>query len=74
MWGCFSSAGTGKLVRDEAKMDGAKYSTTLEENLIKPARDLRLGRMSTFQLDNNPKTLPKLQWKIKKLNVLEWPS
>ena len=26
LWGCFSSAGTGKLVRIEGMMDGAKYS------------------------------------------------
>ena len=25
LWGCFSSAGTGALVRIEGKMDGAKY-------------------------------------------------
>ena len=25
MWGCFSAAGTGRLVRIEVKMNGAKY-------------------------------------------------
>jgi len=25
LWGCFSSAGTGRLVRIEGKMDAAKY-------------------------------------------------
>lgn len=34
LWGCFSSAGTGKLVRIEVKMDGAKHSVILEENPI----------------------------------------
>ncbi|KAK6490230.1 extended synaptotagmin-2-like isoform X1 [Huso huso] len=34
LWGCFSSAGTGKLVRIEGKMDGAKYREILEENLL----------------------------------------
>jgi hypothetical protein len=28
-WGCFSSAGTGKLVRIEGMMDGAKYREIL---------------------------------------------
>jgi hypothetical protein len=25
LWGCFSAAGTGRLVRIEGKMNGAKY-------------------------------------------------
>ena len=29
LWGCFSSAGTGKLVRIEGMMDGAKYREIL---------------------------------------------
>ena len=29
-WGCFSSAGTGKLVKIEGMMDGAKYREILE--------------------------------------------
>uniref|UniRef100_A0A8C7CN71 Uncharacterized protein n=1 Tax=Oncorhynchus kisutch TaxID=8019 RepID=A0A8C7CN71_ONCKI len=37
VWACFSSAGTGKMVKIDGKMDGAKYRTILEE-------DLRLGR------------------------------
>ena len=53
-WGCFSSAGTGKLVRVDGKMDGDKYRTILEENL-------RPGGF-TFQQDNDPKVQPELQW------------
>ena len=30
LWGCFSSAVTGKLVRVDVKMDRAKYRTILE--------------------------------------------
>uniref|UniRef100_A0A669CAE8 Protein 4.1 n=1 Tax=Oreochromis niloticus TaxID=8128 RepID=A0A669CAE8_ORENI len=45
LWGCFSSAGTGKLVRVDGKMDGAKYRAILEENLLESAKDLRLGRI-----------------------------
>ncbi|KAL0150495.1 hypothetical protein M9458_054312 [Cirrhinus mrigala] len=55
LWGCFSSAGTGKLVRVDGKMDGAKYKAILEENLLESAKDLRLGRRFTFQQDNDPK-------------------
>ena len=55
LWGCFSSAGTGKLVRVDGKMGGAKYRAILEGNLLESAIDLRLGRRFTFQQDNNPK-------------------
>uniref|UniRef100_A0AAZ3R2N5 Transposase n=1 Tax=Oncorhynchus tshawytscha TaxID=74940 RepID=A0AAZ3R2N5_ONCTS len=54
LWGCFSLAGTGKLVRIEGMMDAAKYRETLEGNLFQSSRDLRLGRRFTFQQDNDP--------------------
>ncbi|MGH0118219.1 UNVERIFIED_CONTAM: hypothetical protein FKN15_050814 [Acipenser sinensis] len=64
LWGCFSSAGTGKLVRIEGMMDGAKYREILEGNLFQSSRDLRLGRRFTFQQDNDPKHTAKatLEW------------
>ena len=77
LWGCFSSAGTGKLVRIEGMMDGAKYREILEGNLFHSSRDLRLGRRFTFQQVNDPKHTAKatLEWfKGKHLNYLEWPS
>ena len=77
LWGCFSSAGTGALVRLEGKMDGAKYRKIREENLLPSARKLKLGRKFTFQHDNDPKHTAKaiLEWlRNKRLNVLEWPS
>ena len=43
LWGCFSVAGTGTLVRVEGKMNGAKYREILDENLLQSAQDLRLG-------------------------------
>ena len=51
LWGCFSVAGTGRLVRIEAKMIGEKYREILDENLLQSAQDLRLGRRFTFQQD-----------------------
>ena len=54
LWGCFSSAGTGKLVRVDGKIDGAKHRTILEENLLESVKDLRLGRSLNIQ--------PELQW------------
>ena len=77
LWGCFSSAGTGKLVRIEGMMDGAKYREIIEGNLFQSSRDLKLRRRFTFQQDNDPKHTAKaiLEWfKRKHLNVLEWPS
>jgi hypothetical protein len=59
LWGCFSASGTGRLVRIEAKMSGAKYREILDENLLQSARDLQLGQRFTFQQDNNPKHTAK---------------
>ncbi len=55
LWGCFSAAGTGRLVAIEGKMNAAKYRDILDENLLQSAQDLRLGRRFTFQQDNDPK-------------------
>ncbi len=77
IWGCFSSAGTGKLVRIDGRMNGAKYRAILEENLLESAKDLRLGRRFTFQQDNDPKHTAKAttEWlKANRIQVLEWPS
>ena len=73
----FLSAGTGKLVRIEAMMDGAKYREILERNLFQSSRDFRLGRRFNFQQDNDAKHNAKatVEWfKGKHLNGLEWPS
>lgn len=55
LWECFSSAGTGKLVRIKGKMDGAKYREIFEGNLVE---------RFTFHQDNKPKHTAKatLQW------------
>jgi hypothetical protein len=62
--GIFSSAGTGKLVRIEGMMDGAKYRKILEGNLFQSSRDLRLGRRFKFKQDNDRKHTAKatLEW------------
>ena len=33
-WECFSASGTGRLVRIEGKMNGAKYREILDQNLL----------------------------------------
>ncbi|CDQ91560.1 unnamed protein product [Oncorhynchus mykiss] len=42
LWGCSSAVGTGRLVRIEGKMNGAKYRDILD-NLLQRRQDLRLG-------------------------------
>ena len=77
LWGCFSSAGTGALIRMEGKMDGAKYRKVLEGIPLPSARKLKLGRKFTFQQDNDPKHTAKVtpEWlRNKKINVLECPE
>ena len=77
LWGCFSAAGTGRLVAIEGKMNAAKYIDILDENLFQSVHDLRMGRRFTFQQDNDPKHTAKItkEWfQNNSVNVLEWPS
>jgi hypothetical protein len=50
--GVFFSS-TGRLVRIEGKMNGAKYIEIFDEKLLQSAQDLRLGQSFTFQQDND---------------------
>ncbi len=77
LWGCFSAAGTGRLVAIEGKMNAAKYRDILNENLLQSDQDLRLGRRFTFQQDNDPKHTAKItkEWlHNNSVTSLEWPS
>ncbi|KAL0190899.1 hypothetical protein M9458_013597, partial [Cirrhinus mrigala] len=77
LWGCFSAAGTGRLVAIEGKMNVAKYRDILDYNLLQSAQDLRLGRRFTFQQDNDPKYTAKItkEWlHNNSVTVLEWPT
>ena len=74
LWGCFSAAGTARLVRIEGKMNGAKYREILNLNKLQGTQDIRLGRRFTFQHVNEPKHTAKAkqEWlRDKSLNVLE---
>ncbi|KAG2460410.1 TC1A transposase, partial [Polypterus senegalus] len=76
LWGCFSAAGTGRLVRIKGKMTAAMYRDILDENLLQSALDLRLGRRFIFQQDNDPKHTARIskEWlQGNSVNVLEWP-
>ena len=77
LWGCFSAAGTGRLVRIKGKLNAAMYRDILEENLLQSTLELRLGRWFIFQQDNDPKHTAKISknWlQDNSVNVLEWPS
>uniref|UniRef100_A0AAY5KQQ2 Tc1-like transposase DDE domain-containing protein n=1 Tax=Esox lucius TaxID=8010 RepID=A0AAY5KQQ2_ESOLU len=76
LWGCFSSAGTGTLVRVEGIMNSSKYQAILSQNLPASVRKLKM-KFTTFQHNNNPKHTSKSTkaWlHQKKINLLEWPS
>ena len=77
LWGCFSVAGTVRLVRIEGKMNEAKNREIIDENVLRSAQDFRLRRRFTYQQDNNPKHRAKTvqEWlRDKSLKDLEWPS
>ena len=54
--GCFSAAGTGRLVRIEGKMNRAKYREILDENLLRTS-DWGIGSPSnrTTTLSTQPR-------------------
>uniref|UniRef100_A0A8C5PDE5 Transposase n=1 Tax=Leptobrachium leishanense TaxID=445787 RepID=A0A8C5PDE5_9ANUR len=77
LWGCFASAGTGKLQRVQGTMNSLQYQEILDDNVMQSVTNLRLGRRWTFQQDNDPKHTSKSTraWlQIKSWNILEWPS
>uniref|UniRef100_A0A3P8TY65 Transposase Tc1-like domain-containing protein n=1 Tax=Amphiprion percula TaxID=161767 RepID=A0A3P8TY65_AMPPE len=77
LWGCFSAAGTGRLVAIEGKMNAVKYRDILEENLFLSPLDLRLDQRFTFQQDNDPKHTAKItkEWlRNNSVTILDWPS
>lgn len=76
VWGCFSSLGTGPLVRIEGIMDRHVYKEILEKTMLPWARQ-KMGRSWTFQQDNDPKHKSKdvTQWfDQQKVRVMNWPS
>ncbi len=74
LWGCFSAAGTGRLVAIEGKMNAGQYRDILDENLLQSAQDLRLGRRFTFQQDNDPKHTAKItkEWLHNNSVTVSW--
>ncbi len=73
LWGCFSAAGTERLVRVEEKLNAPKYLDSLNENSVQSIQDLRRAEGSP---SNRSMTLSTQQeWLIdNSVKVLEWPS
>ena len=70
LWGCFSVAGTGGLVRVEGKLNRAKYRDILNENLVH-----LWVKGSPFNKDSKHTAKTMQEWfRDNSVNVLEWPS
>ncbi len=58
--GCFSAAGTGRLVAIEGKMNAAKYKGYPGRKPSPECSGPQTGRRFTFQQDNDPKHTAKI--------------
>ena len=75
--GCFSSSGTGNLVKVQGIMKKEDYISILEKNVKESAERLQLINDWKFQQDNDPKHTAKIvkKWfRENNVDVLEWPS
>ena len=80
VWGCFSSAGTGKLHIIEGKMNGAMYRRILNDELLLSVNDLKLRRGWMFQQDDDHKHTANIHkdtaswFQRKEVKVMKCPS
>ncbi|KAK3535384.1 hypothetical protein QTP70_011608 [Hemibagrus guttatus] len=75
LWGCFTAAGTGRLVRIEGKMNAAMYRDIIDENMLHAL--WTSVRQFIFQQDNDPEYTAKItkEWlRDNSVNVVEWTS
>lgn len=79
VWGCFSYAGTGDLVKIDGIMKKEEYRRILEHNAV-PSGLRLIGRGFQFMHDNDPKHTSKvckeylkLQENCRNLSVMIWP-
>lgn len=74
---CFSSAGSGALVKRDGIMNSSEYQDILAQNLLASVRKLKMKRNLTLQHDNDPKHTSKSSrhgFRKGKIKVLGWPS
>ena len=77
LWGCFSSSGTGNLVKVQGIMKKEDYIRILDKNVKESAERLQLSNDWKFQQDNDPKDTAKTvkkKFREHNVDVLEWPS
>ncbi|CAB4062796.1 unnamed protein product [Lepeophtheirus salmonis] len=77
IWECFSSRGTGNLVKVHGIMKKEDYIKILGENMKESSEKLLLCHNWTYQAVNDPKHNTKVlkKWfKDNNINILEWPS
>ncbi|CDQ93820.1 unnamed protein product [Oncorhynchus mykiss] len=58
LWGCFTAAGTERLVKIEGKMNGEKYREILDENLLQTSdwgKDSPSNRTTTLSTQPRPR-------------------
>jgi hypothetical protein len=60
LWGCFVAGGTGALHKIDVIMRQENDVDILTQHLKTSVRKLKLGCKWIFQMDNDPKILPKL--------------
>uniref|UniRef100_A0AAY5K413 Uncharacterized protein n=1 Tax=Esox lucius TaxID=8010 RepID=A0AAY5K413_ESOLU len=72
LWGCFSPAETGRLVRIEIKMNGGNDRLILYKK--QNAQDFRLGKCFTFQQDNDNKHTAKITQELLWATSLDRPE
>lgn len=79
VWGCFTHAGVGDLIRIEGIMKKEQYHNILQRHAIPSGTNL-IGEGFIFQQDNDPKHTSRLcagYLKRKKeaglIDILEWP-
>ncbi len=63
LWGFFQAAGTKGHFRVEEKLNAPKYWDSLNENPVQSIQNLRLGRMITFQQDNDTKHTARMAYR-----------
>ena len=80
VWGCFSHAGVGKLVKVNGILEQKQYHSILQRHAI-PSGVSLIGRGFIFQQDNDPKHTSKLcarylngKKEAGELDIMEWPS
>ena len=66
LWGCFSAAGPGRLVKVEGNMNAGQYHQILEGNLTQSARELRPGKIVFYSKTTTPSIWQKLHRNVSK--------